>query len=414
MSATSQSPDTNRPSRIFIIAGEASGDKLAAELLTQLTSRLAHENKNTPQCMGAGGKELEKLGVHILCDLPAHAVVGIIEPLKKIGFFKRVMSDLVNAAAEFQPDMVILVDYSGFNLRFAQKFLQHIQAPPYGDRPRPEMVYFISPQVWASRPKRAAILASHFDRLLSIFPFEKKWYSEHAPELRVEFIGHPIVDRYADWDWEKRPERLEGKVSPDAPHVVLLPGSRQGEVAHHWPTLFKSAQQLRQHGIVKSFSVIAANDRLKNQILSISPDCREYGIELVDSGLPENLMKADLAIASSGTVTMECAWFRVPTIVVYKTSWITFQIAKRIITVPHIAMPNILAGKMIFPELIQESLTCDNLVNEARKMLTEPPTRQKIFEELDNICMSLGEPGPCRRAAAILAASLDSHLGGEG
>lgn len=380
--------------KIFVIAGEASGDELAAELITEL-KRLFPKGSE-PEILAAGGDQLAAAGAQILLNLPKHAVVGLIEPLKKLGFFRKTLNQLVEATINFNPDIIILVDYSGFNLRFSKKFLKSFDqnSAKNSSSIRPKLVYFISPQVWASRPKRANIIARDFDLLLSIFPFEKDWYKKNAPSLNVEFIGHPLVDRYKSFHPEQR------KTSPSllSPKIVLLPGSRVGEIKNHWPVIRETIEKINKSGLVFEITLALPNKSLVSIIKEITPDFDDLKINTVVGNLPQCLSEADLAIASSGTVTMECAWFRIPTIVIYKTSWITYQIAKRIITVPYIAMPNILANKEIFPEFVQSDLTSENLLNAVQEFVSSHAKRKNVLDQLNLICESLGEPGPCKRA----------------
>lgn len=402
---TQVNQNTSPELRCFIIAGETSGDSLAAELI-QATRSASPSPSPSPSSSkpiswrGAGGEKMADAGVEIVVDLPSHAVVGLLEPLKKIGFFRRALNDLVADAAAWKPDMVILVDSSGFNLRFAGRFLKAIQAAPYGAAKRPRMVYFISPQVWASRPKRATLIESHFDCLLSIFPFEKAWYADRAPGLDVRFVGHPLVDRYPDFSppsvdaWRIRP-------SSDA-RVALLPGSRQGEINKHWPVFLETIRLLRGKGLASEFVAVAPNASAASLIRSLTPGSDLEYLDIRTGSLEESLPSADLALASSGTVTMECAWFRVPTVVVYKTSWLTYQIARRVITVDWLAMPNLLAGEEIFPELIQNDLNAHNLLAASEKLLTSVERRRSIFEALEKITSSLGDRGPGQRAAGVL------------
>ncbi len=384
--------------RLFIIAGEASGDNLAAELIESIRI-LAPGGLRLNWC-GSAGSRMRGLGVRSIVNLPDHAVVGLIEPLRKIGFFRDAMRRLVEEAVRFRPHAVIMVDYSGFNLRFARRFLGAIQAPPYGQGKRPRMIYFISPQVWASRASRAAVLESHFDRLLSIFPFERKWYESHAPKLRVEFVGHPLVDRYPEFSPEFRPESER----PQSPKIVLLPGSRHGEIRHHWPVMLQAALRLKSEDPGRQFCVVVPSGEAARWIQETAPLPEASDIEIHVGNLSRHLDEADLAIACSGTVTMECAWFRVPAVVVYRTSWITYQVARRIITVPWLAMPNILAGEELYPELIQQELTGQRLHQLALQLLCDVGLRNRVRRKLDEMCRSLGASGPGRRAAeAVLS-----------
>lgn len=385
----------NRPLRILIITGESSGDKLATELVTALKKEIP--DGCSIECAGAGGKHLDKTGFITWVDLTKHAVVGLIEPLKKIFFFRKVLKDLVSRAISWKPDMVVLVDYSGFNLKFAKSYLSELDAPPYGSEPRPSMVYFISPQVWASRAGRARVLESHFDKLLSIFPFEKEWYKSAAPTLDVHYIGHPLVDRYPAFN---REEIIQAR-SRNEKRIILLPGSRDGEIRKHWPVMESAINLFKNEDECIQFSLVLPNSELVDLVNQIGNKEILAEVEMTDD-LAGTLQKSNLAIASSGTVTMECAWFRIPTIVIYKTSWITYQIAQRIITVDYLAMPNLLAGKLVFPEFIQNECKPELIFQAGNELLKNEEKYNAIVADLDSICQTLGESGPCIRAAKEL------------
>src|SRR5688572_16576295 len=196
------------PKRFMIVAGEPSGDLLAADLVRALRDEmpmLKHEHQLqplhaslAPEFFGAGGPAMAKAGVELVFDMTRHAVVGISDVLRKLTTFRRLLHRLVQAAEERQPHTIVCVDFSGFNLRLAGAIRRKVarQRGPFRNW-NPTIIQFVSPQVWASRPGRARWMARHVDLLLSIFPFEKDWYARHAPGLKVEFVGHPIVDRHA-------------------------------------------------------------------------------------------------------------------------------------------------------------------------------------------------------------------------
>ena len=316
----------------MLIAGEASGDLLAAELVTALCGQLPDA-----QFFGAGGTKMSAAGVDLAFDLTQHSVIGVTDVLKNILKFRRLFNQLLALAIERKPDVVIGVDYGGFNLRFGQAVKKCVRENPFSTW-KPKIVQFVSPQVWASRPGRADKLARDYDLLLSIFPFEKDWYAKRAPSLRVEFVGHPMIGRFVS----------EGQV----------------------PNLYESGTR----------------------------GTRPSGILLWA------LAETDVALASTGTVTMECAFFGVPTVTLYKTSWLTYQIAKRIVTVKSLTMPNLLAGETIYPEFIQNEATPENLSRAVLELLQDEARRAQIKAQLTKIIASLGEPGAAGRAAeAILS-----------
>src|SRR5580692_2962047 len=203
----------------MLVAGETSGDLLASELVLALRERLPDA-----KFFGAGGAQMASAGVDLAFDLTQHAVVGITDVLQNYFKFRALFQRLLALAIERKPDVVIGVDYGGFNLRFGHAVKEYVRSHPEA-KWNPKIVQFVSPQVWASRPGRAKLLEADYDLLLSIFPFEKAWYAERAPKLRVEFVGHPMMDR------SQRTE--DGGRKPKTQTVLLLPGSRTSELRHH-------------------------------------------------------------------------------------------------------------------------------------------------------------------------------------
>lgn len=384
---------------VMLIAGEASGDALAAQLVIELRTALAQTTTpQTPQFFGAGGPKMAEAGVSLSIDMTSHAVIGLVEVLRNYGKFRRIFNDLLRLAVEKKPDLIILVDFSGFNRRFARAVRQHIRDNPTECRNwTPKIVQFVSPQVWASRPSRAEKMARDIDLLLCIFPFEKDWYAKRVPNLRVEFVGHPIFDRYSAHQSGTRDS------SPDKiATVVLLPGSRRGELKRHLPVMLETASLIKDELKTARFEIVLPNEDLKSfahQICSLPAHIR-----LQVGKLSEVLPTAALALASTGTVLIECAYFGVPTVAMYKTSWSTYQIGKRIVQVKYLSMPNILADAVVYPEFVQDAATPKNLADAALDLLQNPTRLQTMKADLSRIVATLGTPGASNRAAqAILS-----------
>jgi lipid-A-disaccharide synthase len=409
-----------KPKSFMLIAGEASGDLLAAELVAALlaaskqsgdgrTPSAILQPPSSPVFFGAGGAKMAAAGVELAFDLTQHSVIGVSDVLKKYFEFRRLFNQLLALAIERKPDVIIGVDYGGFNLRFGQAVKKYVRENPFS-KWNPKIVQFVSPQVWASRPGRADKLARDYDLLLSIFPFEKDWYARRVPKLRVEFVGHPMIGRFG------AANSLEcGDMSPllSARHVaqsqsadmsahskiLLLPGSRKSELQRHLPVMLTAMKMIQE-----KIPTAKAKMVLPNPSLVMLAKSLEANLEIQIGELPWALAEADVAIASTGTVTMECAFFSVPTVTLYKTSWLTYQIAKRIVTVKSLTMPNLLAGETVYPEFIQHDATSENLSRAALELLQDESRRAKIKAQLAKIITSLGEPGAAGRAAeAILS-----------
>ncbi len=375
----------------MLIAGEASGDLLAAELVSALReqSSILHP-PSSPVFFGAGGTKMAAAGVELAFDLTQHSVIGISDVLKNILKFRRLFNQLLALAIERKPDVIIGVDYGGFNLRFGQAVKKYVRENPFS-KWDPKIVQFVSPQVWASRPGRADKLARDYDLLLSIFPFEKDWYAKRVPKLRVEFVGHPMVERM-----QKEELRMQKKSA--APTVLLLPGSRKSELQRHLPPMLAALKTIQEKLPAARAKMVLPNPAL----VTLAKSLGATNLEIQIGELPWALAEADVALASTGTVTMECAFFGVPTVTLYKTSWLTYQIAKRIVTVKSLTMPNLLAGETVYPEFIQSEATPENLSRAALELLQDETRRTKIKSQLAKIIASLGEPGAAGRAAAAI------------
>ncbi len=378
------------PKRFMLIAGEASGDLLAAELVKALASPPFTNHQSPFTFFGAGGPKMAGAGVELAFDMTQHSVIGLWEVLKNYGKFTRLFDQLLRLAIARRPDVIVCVDFSGFNRRFAHAIRQRLRLGHSDWHPR--IVQYVSPQVWASRPGRANKMARDIDLLLTIFPFEKDWYAKRTPGLRVEFVGHPMIDRF-------QIQNSKFKIQNDPPLVLLLPGSRVGELRRHLPVLLEAARLIRSKGET-SFRMVLPDAALADCARQLGAD--ENLIQLQTGHLADALSRATIAIASTGTVTMECAWFGVPTVALYKTSWSTYQIGRRIVQVKHLAMPNLLAGGEIFPEFIQDAATPGNLARAALELLSDDARRAHIQVRLAEVIATLGGPGASARAAGAV------------
>lgn len=357
---------TNR--EIMFIAGEASGDAHAAELIKAL-------RKQAPdlQVFGAGGPKMKAAGMELVLDLTEHAVVGLVEVLKNYGRFKRIFQQLVSEAESRRPAAVVLVDFPGFNLRFAAQMKKR----------GIKVIYYISPQLWAWHASRAKQIESDVDLMLTIFPFEKNWYAQHAPRLRVEFVGHPMVDRLAELP--APPIRSPGL-------IALLPGSREREVAKIFPVMAQVVDLMAED---YHFAAAAVNEQMAAMMTHPKVE--------VQIGNAQDLMRrAALAITASGTATMECASFGCPMIVLYKVNWLTYAIGRAMVTVDSLAMPNVIAGRAVVPEFIQHHARPREITRIARRLLANHEMRDAMKRDLAAVVNSLGGPGASDRAAELI------------
>ena len=394
---------------IMLVAGDPSGDANAADLVRSLAVAVPaaqFQITNDPQPLttplapcffGAGGPKMAAAGVELTFDLTADAVIGLGGLFKKLPMLRRRMQEMVRLAIARQPQLIILVDFGAFNLRFARAIKDYIRARSGSFfNWQPKIVQFISPQVWASRPGRAKHMARNYDLVLSLFPFEKKWFAGCVPGLPVEFVGHPIFDRYPVRS------RVAVPAGNDArrPVILLLPGSRRGELQRHLPVMREAARLIaaRQEA---QFKMIVPDDtmaRMAGTFLTAG----QPKIDLLAGGLAEALASATVAITKTGTVTFECAYFGVPAVALYKTDWITYLGGRRLVNVKYLSMPNLLADEAIYPEFIQGQATARNIAAATLALLGNPGRREEVRAKLERIIQTLGGPGAARRAAAAI------------
>jgi len=417
--------------RMVFVAGEPSGDRLAAALARELKARLEVLQPFPPQMLGAGGPQMRAAGIELLAEITGHAAVGFTDVLRLYRRYRALLRRLTRLTRELAPDLLVLVDFTGFNRRLAAAVRKAFGPPsqPF-QAPRPMIVQYVSPQVWASRPGRARLMARCVDLLLCLFAFEKGWYAARTPELRVEWVGHPICDAFPE-AWRAL---LEGRARPpwarreppDAPPLVLLlPGSRPQEIRRHLPAMLAAVSRAGRRRPLEARAAAPTPEILRLceetaaawgvRIAGGSEEGFEAALPGVSAparfrlgGLAEMLPAAAAALASTGTVTLECALFATPTVAMYKTSGLTYAIGRRIVTVPFMAMPNILAGGEVFPELIQAEATPENLAEALEGQLSRFERRgseewEKFLRTLRPAAEQLGGPGAARRAAdAIL------------
>jgi lipid-A-disaccharide synthase len=367
-----------KPKTVMVVAGDPSGDALAAGLVRALAGALGQA-----RFIGAGGPKMAGAGVQSSFDLTADAVIGLSDVFKKLPLFRRRMRELTRLAAQEKPELILLVDFSGFNRRLARAIRSVCGRAP-------KIVQYVSPQVWASRPGRADKMAQDFDLLLCLFPFEKEWYARRAPQFPVEWVGHPMFDR----------QKTGGREEGPGPTVVLLPGSRRGELKRHLPVILEAADLIAAKKEAR-FKMAAPSEELAAMARAGAAACAAK-IEIQTGGLDAALSTATIAVASTGTVTLECAWFEVPTVAFYKTSALTYAIARQIVSVNYLAMPNILAGRALYPELIQHEATARNIADAALELLENAGRRHEIQAGLREVISSLGGPGATARAAEAI------------
>lgn len=370
---------------MMVVAGEASGDERAAELVNQLHQQYPHL-----RLFGMGGERLRAEGTEILVDIRDTAVFGFAEALRAARRMRGYMDNLLAEWDRRAPQAALLVDFGGFNLRLARRLKER------GAR----IVYYISPQVWASRPKRALAIRRYVDLLLVVFPFEVDFYHERGVE--AIFTGHPLLDTV-----KRTRDRTETLAmlgfDPERRFVCLMPGSRSGEIRRLLPLMLRVVGKLGKDGITQ-FALIAAPG-VAEQVRAQLP--QNAGIRVITSDKYDVIAAADLVLLASGTAALEVALLGAPAVVVYRTSWLTGFLAKFLLHIPWVSLPNIIMDEEIYPELLQANCTVAAVTDAARDILEHPERCDRIRGKLADLKNRLGMQGAAARAADRIADFLE-------
>jgi len=366
----------------MIVAGEPSGDAHAAALVNALQKK-----SSLIEYFGATGPLMRAAGVETVVNSDELAIMGILEVAQVFPKFIAAFRTLKTAAIERRPDAVVLVDWPEFNLRLASAI----------HRRGIKIIYYISPQLWAWRPRRINRINRDVDLLLSILPFEAEWYKSRGVD-HVEFVGHPLAD-------EVRPRIgreefcSQHDLDPKQPIVSFLPGSRRKELERILPPMANAIRKLKETRPEIQPVIVVAPSRTIEETKQILAGINS--ITMVHGQTREALAASDAAAIASGTATLEGALLETPMVVVYKESAVNWHTLGRLITVPHYGLVNLVAGSEIATELMQTDLTADNLVQELIKLLD--PKRNEIARvELRRVRNLLGESGASERAADLV------------
>lgn len=371
-----------KPTRIMIVAGEASGDLHGGGLAYALFSK----NRDI-DLVGFGGKTMRAAGVDVRFDIKKLGIVGIVEVL----FHFRVLLEAYRTAVSLlqeEVDLLVLIDFSGFNLRVA-KAAKRFGIP---------VVYYVSPQVWAWRAGRVKTIAERVDQMIVILPFEKEIYDK--AQVPCEFVGHPLLDEF------ERVKQLNAAAPGQAraarfPIIALLPGSRTREVMSLLPVMLAGVECLFDEYPDLQVLVPVASSLPEDLIPGMTRASR-FPIQLVYGTVYDVFENADIAVVASGTATLQGALAAVPMVVVYKVSWISYILAKSLVRVKSISLANIVADEPFIPELIQKEVSPLRIAEELRRLLRDAHTREKMRQELRVVSGRLGTPGASDRAASII------------
>jgi lipid-A-disaccharide synthase len=370
------------PVSVFISAGEASGDMYAARLALALRQRADVD------LFGMGGPRMREAGVNTVVDSADVGVLGVVEIVRKLPALRRAWRRLISEIERRGPRLAILTDFPAFHLRLSRVLRRgHIRN-----------VYFVCPQFWAWRPWRVRLVKRRFVRGLCIFPFEEDFYRKAG--VQTDWIGHPLVEFVrASLTREAFAQRYG--LNPKLPIVAVLPGSRPSELAHHMPQLVPAVEQMisaRQQQFVFAVAPGLTKPQLKAQMGVL-----KAGVTMVENATYDLLGAADVAIVSSGTATIEAALLGVPMVVVYRVAPFTAWVVRRLARTRLFAMVNVLAGKEVVPELIQDAFTPKRVIYETERLLASAEDRAAMRRELAKVREKLGPPGAIDRAADIIA-----------
>lgn len=368
--------------KYYIIAGEASGDLHGSNLINALKEK---DQQAIIRCWG--GDLMQEAGGELAKHYKSMAFMGFLEVLKNLSEIFSNIAFCKTDITSFKPDVVIFIDFSGFNLRIAK----------WAKKQAYRTNYYISPQIWASRASRVKKIKRDIDAMYVILPFEKAFYAKHGME--VSFVGHPLLDaitnapKVADETF-----RQQHGLHPSKPIIALLPGSRKQEVQKMLDVMLSVRKKFPNYQFV-----IAGAPSLTKQFYS--PFFAQKDVGFVQNQTYALLQNAYAALVTSGTATLETALFKVPQVVCYKGNWISYQIAKRIITLEYISLVNLIMDKEVVKELIQSELNTENLISELQKIL-DGEKREALLQNYEKLSQKLGGIGASEKAAKLIVENL--------
>ena len=371
---------------LYVIAGELSGDAHGAGMLRALAA--LHPDL---EIHGAGGPEMHELSGGKVRDwVEDAAVMGFWEVLKRYHWFKARFDEMLAEAVALRPQALVLVDYPGFNLRFAAAIRKAL--------PETHIIYYISPQVWAWNKGRLPKMARILDEMLCLFPFEQAIFE--GAGLKTTFVGHPLVDEL---------EARRTEISRDEKLVALLPGSREREIARLFPMMLESAHRLHQKHPQVRFAACGASPKLTTRMREMSAAAGMADLVRIEEGGAHTLMQqAACGVVASGTATLEAAYFGLPYCLVYKVAWPTYLAARLLVTIEHIGLINILAGTRVVEEFIQGEAEAPQVERSLSRFLEDAAHREATRRQVLATAAKLGATGAHERAANAVARWLQS------
>lgn len=375
--------DSNHKNKtVLIIAGEASGDMYGASLVREMLNR-----DPALKFYGIGGNKMLQEGVQLLADASTMAVVGLTEVVFKLKDILKIMRTIKKSLDERRPDLVILIDYPDFNLAVAKAARRH----------NIKVLYYISPQIWAWRQSRIEQIKKTVTRMAVILPFEVETYRRHG--FAADYVGHPLLDMIKT-TYSKKDSRKKFNLHEDKITIGILPGSRMSEIKKLLPELLQAATIMKD-SIPELQFVVPLADTLEEKNLTGIIAGFPIEVNVISGHTYDVVSCADLALVASGTATLETALLKVPMIIVYKISPLSYFIGKLFVRVENIGLVNIIAGKTIVPELIQNDANGARIAREALSILGDETKKQTMIRELEAIRSRLGEPGAAIKTAQL-------------
>ena len=373
-----------KSAHLVIVAGEDSGDFHGANLAAAL-----QQQSPGIRLSGIGGHKMEDRGVELIFPSARLAVIGLTEVLGRISDIRAGRKAIREHLLKVQPDLLILIDFPGFNLHLVAPFAHKLKIP---------IVYYITPKVWAWRPGRVATINRLIDRVLVILPFEKDFFEQH--NVDVEYVGNPLLDDFVTFKARDRRRNC---------NIALIPGSRRGEIGRLLPEMMTAARLYHREQPEVRFVIPVAPSVKFADIEKLIPANFRKHVTLLRQSLPTLLEDVSFALVTSGTATLETALAEIPMVVIYKVNRLSYIVGKQVIKVPFISLVNLIAGKEIVPELIQDATRPEEIVRHMRTLRDHKSHYDHTVRNLQKLKSRLGKPGAAQRAAAAIIDELRKH-----
>ena len=381
--------NAHKSTKIYIVAGEPSGDILGDQLIKSLKNKL-----DSPIFYGVGGEKMQSNNFRSLFDMSHISIFGIFPVIRKLFFLLGKIKDVVRDIIQIKPDIIVLIDSPDFNHRVAKKVKRYLPNIP--------VICYVAPTVWAWRQGRAKKMSKYFDYLLSVIPFEVNFFEKYG--LKTTYVGHPFIEKVKkidDKNFSNQFDLLNGDKT-----IIFLPGSRRSEIERHSPIMSQAIEYLRSQDL-KINILIATGHKQLNQIREYFPDIKV----ITDDNEKYSLFKiADFACAASGTVTLELGLTETPTIVIYKMDKFTWFFISRMVKVKFVSLVNLILGRESSKELLQDNYTRENLIDEINKLLLDSEIQEKQIKDLKEfkLIMKKNINNPSENASNIIKNILEN------